>query len=474
MRDDFFEKLYDPKDFTTRANALVGLLETHLSEALSGQKAQVIHYRDPDTVLGFWRDYLHQGKNSDLFEHVLEQSVHTHNPRYMGHQVGATAPITALTGLLGAFLNNGMAVYEMGMASTAMERVAMEVICQHLGWNDQAGGLLTSGGTLANLTALLAARKAKVSRDVWNEGMRGPLSIMVCEEAHYSVDRAARVMGLGREGIIGIPARTDFSMDVSLLEHEYAKALEKGIEVFAIVGSAPSTATGAYDDLEAIARFAQKRNLWFHVDGAHGGAAIFSKKNRYLVSGIEWADSVILDGHKMLMMPVITTAVLFKDIRHSHATFSQTADYLLTDEADWYNGGKRTFECTKTMMSLHWIALLKGYGTQLFERFLDRQYNLAKTFAKLITNHADFELAVPPKSNIVCFRYVSKNLGLEELNQLNLRIREAVLIDGEYYIVQTRLRGIWYLRTTLMNPFTIQTDLEGLLQKLTSFVGTTP
>jgi L-2,4-diaminobutyrate decarboxylase len=297
-----------------------------------------------------------------------------------------------------------------------------------------------------------------------------PLGIIVCEEAHYCVDRAARIMGLGEKGIIKIPATSQFDMDTKLLEHYFTIASEKGIEIFAIVGSAPSTATGAYDDLFKIAQFAKAKNIWFHVDGAHGGAAIYSQKYKTLVRGIEQADSVVIDGHKMMLMPTITTALLFKNKFHAQHTFSQKADYLLTDteEDQWYQSGKKTFECTKTMMSLHWFILLKYYGASLFDEFVTRQYDLAKSFAQILEQHPNFEVAVEPKSNIVCFRYIKTSPLLEKNNEINEHIREMMLADGEFYLVQTKLKGIHYLRTTLMNPLTTIEHLNALLEKILS------
>ena len=141
--------------------------------------------------------------------------------------------------MVSALLNNGMAVFEMGMAPSAIEKVVTDRICSKIGYDTNSSGLLTSGGTLANLTALLSARKAMVDHDIWNEGYKEPLGIMVCEQAHYCVDRAARIVGLGEKGIIKIPAKANYSMDVSLLKEHYERAKSLGIKVFAIVGKCP-------------------------------------------------------------------------------------------------------------------------------------------------------------------------------------------------------------------------------------------
>ena len=220
--------------------------------------------------------------------------------------------------------------------------------------------------------------------------------------------------------------------------------------------------------METIANFSKRHDLWFHVDGAHGGASIFSPKYRHTVKGIVQADSVVIDGHKMMMMPTITTALLYKDGNHSHATFSQKADYLLdqSEDEDWYNMAKRTFECTKTMMSIQWYTLLKTYGEDIFDEYLTTLYDLGQQFNEMIEIDTQFELAVKPMSNIICFRYIDNSLNNSELNLINKQIRQQLLEEGEFYIVQTKLRGIHYLRTTIMNPFTTKKHLKQLLAKV--------
>jgi L-2,4-diaminobutyrate decarboxylase len=476
MDNNLLKSAYSPENFRKKGHQLIDQLADHMDAQMNDADSKTLDWHIPEEERAYWSEFLDNGDENDLFAQILKRITNVHNPKCIGHQVTPTAPITALTAMMSALLNNGMAVYEMGMAPSAMERVVTDLICKRIGYDTHSRGFLTSGGTLANLTALLSARKAKVKNDIWNEGHKQLLGIMVSEEAHYCVDRAAKIMGLGEQGIVKIPATIGFKMDTSLLEQELQKAKENGIEVFAIVGSAPSTATGVYDDLEAIAHFAQKHNLWFHVDGAHGGAAIFSIKYKHTVSGIEHADSVVIDGHKMMMLPTITTALLFKNGNHSHATFSQKADYLLvqSDHEDWYNKAKRTFECTKTMMSIHWYTMFKIYGQKIFDEYVTSLYDMGNVFGEIVENEPDFELAIPPNSNIICFRYVEKSLNDEQLNVLNMKIRQKLLEDGEFYIVQTKLRGIHYLRCTIMNPFTTEKYFNQLLQKIKTLANQSP
>lgn len=468
MEENILRKVYSPVDFQESGQDLVNLLSAHLDDKLHEKSGEAIHWKNPEDELKFWKDFLVQGDKKDLFKHITERTTYVHHPKYIGHQVSPAAPLTALTGMISSLLNNGMAVYEMGMSPSAIERVVTDMLCEKIGWDPEARGFLTSGGTLANLTGLLTARKAIVKQDVWNAGMNSQLGIMVSEEAHYCVDRAARIMGLGTQGIIKIPCTENYQMDISVLKEKYEAATTKGIIVFAIVGSAPSTATGMFDDLKSIGEFARNYGLWFHVDGAHGGAGIFSKKYRKTLSGIEKADSVVIDGHKMMMLPTITTALLLKNGVYANATFSQKADYLLTesDHEDWYNSGKRTFECTKTMMSIHWFAMLKYYGEEVFDAYVTQLYGMGAQFASIIEEHPQFLLAVKPMANIVCFRYFDSNFSQERMNDLNAKIRQNLLEDGEFYIVQTKLRGWHYLRVTVMNPFTTTDHFKQLLKKI--------
>ncbi|WP_405203368.1 pyridoxal phosphate-dependent decarboxylase family protein [Dokdonia sp. LLG6352-1] len=463
MSTSLLHKAYDSALFKSEGEQLVSLLANYLHTTTTGGSDKVLRWTEPEDEYTFWQQYLSTSHStSDFFKEVLERSIHTHHPKYIGHQVAPTVPVSALATLLSAQLNNGMAVYEMGAAATAIERLVINTFCKAIGYTN-GDGFLTSGGTLANLTALLAARRAKATDDVWNEGHSNKLAIMVSEEAHYCVDRAARIMGLGSDGIIKVPAGDNYQMQTDALELHYTSAIKNGFEVIAIIGSAPSTSTGVYDDLEEVYAFAKAKKIWFHIDAAHGGAAIFSKKYKHLLNGAHNADSIIIDGHKMMGTSAITTAVIFKNSTDSYATFEQKAQYLWekNDDADWFNMAKRTFECTKSMMSVRFYAIINAYGLQFFDDFVTTLYDAAQQFSNLIAAQPDFEIALEPVSNIVCFRYKPSNQ--EDVNEVNKRIRRVLLEDGEFYIVATTLAGEYYLRTTFMNPFTTQKHTERLI-----------
>ena len=462
---------FDSKNFRALGHQLIDILADHMELIGQSDQFKAVTWESPGQVFEKWeRDLRDDGAKVPIhfFQTVLRESVQLRHPNYMGHQIAPTVPISVLAGLLSDYLNNGMGVYEMGVQSSSLEKLVIQEFAKMMGLSQEADGFLTSGGTLGNLTALLAARSIKANQNVWRDGHARRLALMVSEEAHYCVDRAARIMGWGAEGIIKVPSNEQFEMDTSKLPELLDKAQSEGIQVVAIIGSACSTSTGSFDDLNAIADFCEQHDLWFHVDGAHGGAFAISSKYRHLVAGIERADSVVMDFHKSLAIPSITTGLFFKDGRQSYQTFSQKADYLFkTADAEWYNYAKRTFECTKLMMSIKVYAVLKYHGAAFFDAYVNRLVEMGSQMAEIIAQNPHFELALHPACNIVCFRYHPEHhLNDAELNTLNDQIRTTILEEGKFYIVKTILNGVLWLRSTLTNPFTSELHIQNLLEEI--------
>jgi L-2,4-diaminobutyrate decarboxylase len=244
------------------------------------------------------------------------------------------------------------------------------------------------------------------------------------------------------------------------------EAAKRGRRPFALVANGCSTATGSFDDLEKAADWAESRGLWLHVDGAHGAAALLSPKYRPLLRGLNRADSFIWDAHKNMLMPALITAVIFRDGGHSYEAFSQKASYLFEKSAaeEWYNYAHRTMECTKTMMGMRLFASLAAYGTEFFAGYVTATYDLTREFARRLRAAGDFETAVEPESNIICFRFLKA--GEPDLDGLQRRIRRAMLERGHFYIVQTELAGRMWLRGTLINPRTTVSDLDALMDEI--------
>lgn len=465
------KNLYSPENFRANGHALIDQLADYLESTPS---ADANPHAAPAEMLEDYRQILESGSTpNELYAKYIAESLHLHSPNYMGHQVNPPAPITALADMVNGIINGSTAIFEMGSTGAVMERLVIEKFTELLGLDDTAGGFLTNGGTLANLTALLAARAVKwPESDVWSGG-NGAIRpcVLVNEEAHYCIDRAVKIMGWGKAGIINIPADDNFRMRTELIGEAIEKAKADGLTPLAIVGSACTTSTGSFDDLSAIATAARTYGLWFHVDGAHGAPVRLDPARKHLLDGLELADSLIMDFHKMLMCPGLTTGVFFRSGSDAYRTFHQKADYLLsfdTNEEDWYNMGRRTFECTKNMMSLRVFSLLACYGAEVFTDYLVRVNGVAASLSEKIKASSNFELALEPDCNIVCFRFRpgSHAQTSDELNHLNAMVRAQLVKETKFYIVQTKLRGNVYLRCTFTNPLTDHRNLEELLKNL--------
>jgi L-2,4-diaminobutyrate decarboxylase len=462
---------HDPESFRRDGHRIVDRLADYLRRAASGS-LPVLPAASPDDARANFPADLGATPREDLdalAERVIESAQHLHHPRYVGHQVTPPLPRAALFELVSALLNNSMAVFEMGPGGTAMEDAVIRTFARALGFGDGARGVLTSGGSIGNLTALLAARRAKAPPDVWAEGLAGtpPLAVLASRDAHYSIARAAAIAGLGEQAIVPVAIDPRRRMRPDALGDAFDRARHAGRTPIAVVASAGATPTGSFDPLVPIAEFCAARGLWLHVDGAHGASAALSPRHRHLLEGIERADSVVWDAHKMMMMPALVTAVLFREGRSSYEAFAQDASYLFHGadaEEPWFDVGRRTLECTKRMLSLPLYACLRTLGTAPFAEYVERTFALGRRLYERLAEAPDFEAPVEPEANIVCFRYMSSTLThMADVDALQERIRKRVVASGRYYFVQTRLDDRLYLRTTLMNPATTDDDLAGLL-----------
>lgn len=456
---------FDSETFRREGHQVVDLLADLLAAVGAGD-GPVLPWQAPREELAHWDQRMRAPRQS-VSEFVAEfaaRSIKLHHPHYMGHQVCAPVPAAALAGLAAELLNNGMAVYEMGPAANALERWIIRELCGVLGLSP-GDGFLTSGGTLATLTALLAARARMLGEDALATGANGTWAVLASEEGHYCTARAVQVMGWGREGLVTVPTDARFKLRTDRLPAALAEAERRGRRPVAVVASACSTSTGSYDDLPAIADFCAQHRLWLHVDGAHGAAVAFCPELRGRVAGIERADSTIVDFHKLLLTPALATAVLFRDPSASWAAFNLRAQYLFAEnEADpWRDSGRRTFECTKLSMSAKIAAIWRVHGTELLVEHLRAVHRLAAEFARLLRTRPPFEVAVEPESNIVCFRMCPTGLDDDAVDALNTTARRRVIEAGRFYIVQTKLRGRVWLRTALMNPFTTPAHLAAML-----------
>lgn len=464
--DEISDK-YDPEIFRKTGYQVIDLLADYLKQA-ELKKSAVLSPTTPDAMLSEWSKIFENKSQTNainLLKKFIDQSMHLHHPGYIGHQVAPPLPLAALCDLTSSCLNSLPDIFEMGPVGTVMEKILIKWMSKLIGFGSDSDGFFTSGGSLGNFTALLAARQAKTGYNIWQDGMKNKnLVILASEQSHYSIKKAAQIIGLGEKGAISVPTDERFCMDINALKQKYNEAVTEGKKVIAVVGGSCVTATGSYDPIDLIADFCEENDLWLHVDGAHGASALLSDKYKGLLKGIERADSVIWDAHKMLLMPALATAVIFKESKNSYKAFYEEASYVLekSQTKKWYNLLRRTFECTKPTMSLKLYINLLVYGENFFANYVTSMYDLTKKFAQLIKEQPDFELAVEPQSNIICFRYVPRDFK-EDINNFQKIIRKKLLKTGSFYIVKTDLDSKTYLRCTVINPLTTENELNDLL-----------
>ena len=401
-----------------------------------------------------------------LRDEVIPDCNRLYHPRYAGHQVSAPLPAAIWTESLTAALNQSLAVAEMSPTGTALEHRVVRWMCDLAGYGASAGGTLTSGGTEATLTGLLAARSAAIP-DVWTNGVGAEPPVVVCgEHAHYAVARAVGEMGLGMRHVLVVPSR-DWRMDPGALVELLDRLRRERRPVMAVVATAGSTATGSFDDLETIGALCDDRELWLHVDGAHGASALLSAHHRHRVHGLARARSVAWDPHKMMLLPLSAGVVLVRHERDLESAFSQRAPYLFHAEGGServVDQGLRSFQCSRRADAIKlWVAFQR-YGTNGMGALYERLCDVTMALHDCLTANPSFEVVHRPECNILCFRWVGDRSQPDAaLDTFNRALREHYNRSGAGWITATTLGARRVLRVTVMNPRTSEADVAAIV-----------
>ena len=453
-------------------------LDAYLKESIAAtcrviNQEPIEHIVDKLQLRSFVQDGgLTGSKLEEFLSKYLTITTRLHHPAYMAHQVAAPCYSGALGSLIDSFTNNAMAIYEMGPGAASIEFFVLNWMLQKVGWQPApyvrqehsepaafGGGVLTHGGSLTNLTALLVARN-HAAPEAWTNGIPQDLVIMAPPVSHYSIARAAGILGLGQKAIFPLDVDEKGSIIPEKLSEAYERMRKDGKRPIALVANACSTAVGIYDPLQPIGEFCRSHQIWFHVDGAHGASALLSPKYRHLLAGIELADSLTWDAHKTLQTPVLCAALLVKDHRTLDKTFQQDASYLFHDkERPGIDFAHRTVECTKAGLGLKFFMVLGALGERSLAAFIEQQWDLAQRAYDFIIQQPDFECAVKPQSNILCFRtFVS--------DQKQLHIRDLLNAEGSFYLSSAVFGGKRFLRMALMSPNTTMENIHQLIARV--------
>ncbi len=444
---------------------------------------------------------------------LVAQSVHTAAPGFVGHMTSALPYFMLPLSRIMTALNQNLVKVETSKAFTPMERQVLAMLhhliyAQKDSFYDQwihdsqhALGAFCSGGTIANTTALWVARNKLCGPDgsfagIAKEGFfkalqhlnSSGLAILVSRRAHYSLGKAVDLLGIGRDNLILVDTDVDNRIDMQALRMEYTQLCKRNIRPFALVGVAGTTETGHVDPLNEMADFAAEIGCHFHVDAAWGGPTLFSETHSHLLKGIERADSVTIDAHKQLYVPMGAGMVLFKD-PHALSAIEHHANYILRHGSK--DLGSHTLEGSRPGKAMLVHAGLSIIGRKGYGLLIDLGIEKAHKFAAMINDHQNFELITAPELNILTYRYSPAwlqdkvgQLSLEQCGEINSlldlitqevqkRQREA----GKNFVSRTRLRSSRYhgeqisvFRSVLANPLTTTEILAEVLEEQCAIV----
>ncbi len=434
--------------------------------------------------------------------HLVEQAINVAAPTFIGHMTSALPAFVRPLSRLVAGLNQNLVKVETSKAFTLLERQVIaklhrlvferegDFYADHVQARSSTLGIFTSGGTLANLTALWAARNralgpAADAAGVAEVGLAVALRnrgfdravVIASSLAHYSFDKAVDILGFGTSGLVRVPVDPAGRVRPSDVRQAVADARAERALVVAIVGVAGTTDCGSVDPLRELADVAEQAGCHFHVDAAWGGPTLFSDAHRSKVDGIALADSVTIDGHKQMYLPMGIGASLFRDPSLA-LSIEKSADYII--RANSADLGRRSLEGSRAAMAIYVDVGLHVFGRDGYARLVDRGVEFARLFARLVSERAEFELVGYPELNIVNYRFIPEHLRNraaltraenDEVSQLNERLQQAQMHAGRTFVSRTTLRHtshgvgvpVVVLRAVLANPITEEAHLCAVL-----------
>jgi aromatic-L-amino-acid/L-tryptophan decarboxylase len=415
--------------------------------------------------------------DDDLFGYlrqmVFDWSMYPGHPRFMAYISGSGTVPGAPADLLAAGLNMNSGGWRLAPSATEIELALIRWFADQFGLPASAGGLMVSGGAMANFVALKAARDVGAPWDVRRQGVPAgpPLKVYASTEVHVVTDRAADMLGLGIDAVRKIPVDAGYRVRTDLLREAIRTDRAAGFHPIAVVASAGTVATGAVDPLDEIADLCADESVWFHVDAAYGGPAVLAEDLRPQVAGIDRADSIAFDPHKWLYTPHSGGCVLLRDGADLVNSFAALATYVYEDKERSGHGVdlgmmgpqfSRGFQAFKI-----WVSLL-AHGRTAFARRISHDAELARYMGARVQERPEFELVTPVSLSICCFRYVPP--GLEDapdredyLNQLNQRVMTEIQLDGRAFCSNAILEGRFVLRACIVNFRTEAEDVDALL-----------
>jgi L-2,4-diaminobutyrate decarboxylase len=395
----------------------------------------------------------------------LDDAVWFHEPTYAAHLNCPVVVPALLAEVFVSAVNSSLDTFDQSVGGTFVERHLVDWTAQRIGFGPQADGIFTSGGTQSNLQGLLLAR----DRALANHGDPARLRILASADGHFSVQKAARLLGLGDGAVVTVPVDAERRMDVAALSRALASLSEAGQTPMAVVATAGTTDFGAIDPLSEIAGLCGGYDVWLHVDAAYGGGLLVSPTRRHLLDGIEHADSVTIDYHKTWFQPVSASALVVRDRSHlRHVTWH--ADYLNPQpkkgEAAYPNQVDKSLQTTRRFDALKLWLTLRVMGPDRIGEYVDTVVDLTAEIAARLDEEPGIELAAAPQLSTLVFRYRPDRLTEAEVDILMPMIRSVLYERGTAMVAGTKVDGRAWLKLTLLNPLTTVDDVLGILREV--------
>lgn len=402
----------------------------------------------------------------DDLDTFIANSVKTHRSEFMNPLWGGLS-LPAFAGeMIAAMTNNSMYTYELSPIGTVIEQTILRRMSEMVGFPD-GFGTLTTGGSNGNMLGMLCAREHQMVGST-KTGFDGRKSVIfVSAEAHYSVLMAANVIGIGHQNIIKVQCDGDGRMMPSRLEEEIAFARQEGLRPLCVVATAATTVRGAYDDLEALATIAHRENLWLHVDAAWGGTCLFSNEHRRLMDGIDKADSVCWDAHKMMGVPLICSAFLVKDpmVLRRLCDHTNVAHYLFHSDAELDDLGRYSLQCARRNDALKLWLEWRARGDAGWAKMVDTRMADADYLEQKINEHPSLEMVSTRMWTNVCFRFTTEDSSMD-LNDLNTEIRKRLIQEGTFMVSRSNIGDDVILRMVVVNQNVDRTTLDRFLERV--------
>ena len=396
---------------------------------------------------------------------VLPVAGRVDHPRFFAFVPSAPTWPGVIADYLAAGFNTFQGTWLGAGAPSQIELVVIDWFRQWIGYPPSAGGLFTSGGSAAILDALVAARERAGSPD--------RPAIFLSDQTHSAVERAARIIGVRRDGIVYVPSDARFRLPLAALAEAVSRARADGFAPIAICANAGTTNTGAIDPFHEIADYCDAEKIWMHVDGAYGGFSVLCERGRQLLAGIERADSISLDAHKWLYQPFEAGCVMVKDVATLVRAFSVNPDYLQDTQLghEHVNFADRGYQLTRSFRALKVWMSIQTFGLAGFREAIARTIKYADEAGRLVSATAGLELMAAPSLGVVCFRYRpgGDSWGPARIDALNEAIQARVIGSGTAMISSTRLRGVYSLRLCIMSHQTTWDDVRTTIERIAGY-----